>query len=106
MIRPKEYPLYVRYEDLATGESHCYEETSVTILFNDLDSYDDFFVVDGDGHITEIKIDMYKHYQLTSSIDFPGLSFAPIGSETEPFEGHFFGGGNRFLNLSMSQWSF
>lgn len=103
---PKEYPLYVRYEDLATGQSHCYEEASVTILFHELDNYSDFFDVDGDGNITEIKIDMYKHYHLTSSIDFSGLSFLPIGSEAEPFEGHFFGGGNRLLNLSMSSGDF
>ncbi len=99
---PKDYSLYVRYEDLGTGEAHCYEEAFVTIEFNDIDEYVDLYDLDGDGNITDVKIDSHKHYRLTSNISFDGLDFSPLSSELDPYQGHFFGNFRSFTDLSAS----
>ena len=99
---PKDYSIYIKYEDLNTGQSHCFEEASVTIDFVELNSYSDFFEVDGDGNVTTSKIDMYKHYELNNDINFVDKDFVPIGTNEAPFQGHFYGGLNVIKKLVLS----
>ena len=90
---------------MGTGQSHCVEEEFVTINFNVIDDYSDFFETDALGNITEIKIDMFKHYRLENTIDFSGKDFISIGTKA-PFQGHFWGSYEVIENITLVSGSF
>ena len=85
-----QYSVYGSYENLDSKAVTCEHLGKVNIEFIEVNQEFNFAL-----------IDPYSHYKLIDNIDFSAISHAPIGSDENPFQGHFFGNGKKIENLEM-----